>query len=165
MHGERLIPVQNPALARWGAGMCQYLLKKLLKGQKTDSERARLYSNLGVHLVTLGRREEALEAAQSANEVYERLAADNPAAYEPALAMSLNNLGNIYRELGQRVDSLKAAEKAKEIYERLAADNPAAHEPLLAMNLNDTPRALHCGSRTHDLAPGRVVVIDDTTDA
>ena len=41
----------------------------------------------------LGRREDALAAAQEAIDIYRRLAAERPDAFLPDLAMSLNNLG------------------------------------------------------------------------
>jgi len=45
-----------------------------------------------VDLAKVGRRDEALAASEAAVSVRHRLAAANPAAYEPDLASSLNNL-------------------------------------------------------------------------
>ncbi len=65
------------------------------------------------------------------------LVAANPAAYEPALAMSLNNLSVRLAEAGRRAEGLAAVEEAVEVRRRLAAANPAAYEPDLAMSLNN----------------------------
>ncbi|MDH2394172.1 tetratricopeptide repeat protein, partial [Streptomyces sp. HNM0663] len=83
----------------------------------------------------VGRRDEALTATQEAVDVYRRLAAGNPAAYEPDLAGSLSNLGNRLSEVGRRDEALTATQEAVEIRRRLAAGNPAAYEPDLARSL------------------------------
>ena len=67
-----------------------------------------------------------------------RLAAANPAAHEPDLAMSLNNLSNRLAEAGRREqEALTAINDAVTIRRRLAAANPAAYEPDLASSLNN----------------------------
>ena len=66
---------------------------------------------------------------------YRRLAAANPAAFEPDLARSLNHLGIRLSNLGRREPALQATEEAVEIRRRLAAANPAAFEPDLARAL------------------------------
>ena len=68
---------------------------------------------------------------------HRRLAAANPAAYEPALATSLNNLSVRLGEAGRRDEGLTAIEEAVTVYRRLAAANPAAYEPDLATSLNN----------------------------
>jgi len=65
-------------------------------------------------------------------ERHRRLAAANPAAYEPDLAMSLNNLSVRLAVAGRRDEGLATIEEAVEVYRRLAAANPAAYEPNLA---------------------------------
>ncbi len=102
-----------------------------------DEEKALWLNNLGAALGALGRREEALKAAQEAVEVYRRLAQANPQAFEPNLAASLNNLANILAGLGRRGEALEAAQEAVEVYRRLAQANPQAFEPDLAGSLNN----------------------------
>jgi hypothetical protein len=51
-----------------------------------------------------GRRAEGLAASQEAVQVWRRLAAANPAAYEPELAGSLNNLSNLLAAVGLRAE-------------------------------------------------------------
>ncbi|MEA2188304.1 MAG: hypothetical protein QOK16_3315 [Solirubrobacteraceae bacterium] len=82
-----------------------------------------------------------------------RLAAANAAAYEPALAMSLNNLSLRLAEAGRRDEGLAAIEEAVEVYRRLAAANAAAYEPDLATSLNNLSVDLaEAGRRDEGLA-------------
>ena len=85
----------------------------------------------------LGRREDALAAAQEAIDIYRRLAAERPDAFLPDLATSLNNLGNRLSDLGRREDALAAAQEAVDIRRRLAAERPDAFLPDLATSLNN----------------------------
>ncbi len=68
---------------------------------------------------TAGRGNERLAAIEAAVEVYRRLAGANPAAYEPDLAMSLNNLSNRLAEAGRRDEAEAAAAEAAQIRKRL----------------------------------------------
>jgi Tetratricopeptide repeat len=133
----RLVPQQTVSLASLAASLDEALLRAVKEGPNADRDRARVLSNLGVRYSALGRREEGLRAAERASEIYQRLATQNPDAFEPDLAMSLNNLGSFYSALGRREEGLRAAERASEIYQRLATQNPDAFEPDLAMSLNN----------------------------
>ncbi|EFL22514.1 TPR domain protein [Streptomyces himastatinicus ATCC 53653] len=64
-----------------------------------------------------------------------QLVQDNPAAYEPDLAVSLSNLGVQLSIAGRGDEALTITEDAVEIYRRLAAGNPAAYETNLAASL------------------------------
>jgi tetratricopeptide (TPR) repeat protein len=77
----------------------------------------------------------ALAAVTEAVEVYRRLAAANPARFEPDLARSLNNLSNRLSEIGNVAEALAAITEAVEVYRRLATANPARFEPDLATSL------------------------------
>jgi hypothetical protein len=59
-------------------------------------------NNLGNGLSEVGQRKAALDVNREAVESYRALAAKNPDAFLPDLAMSLNNLGNRLSEVGQR---------------------------------------------------------------
>ena len=74
--------------------------------------------------------EEALEG-------YRCLARSNPQAYEPDLAMTLNNLAVLYNATQRFSESEAMYKEALEIYRRLARSNPQAYEPDLAMTLNN----------------------------
>jgi tetratricopeptide (TPR) repeat protein len=77
-------------------------------------------------LSDMGRREDALTAAEEAVEHYRALAEARPDAFIPDLAMSLNNLANRLSALGRREDALTAAEEAVEHYRALAEARPDA---------------------------------------
>ncbi len=89
-----------------------------------EADLAIALNNLGSCYSELGRREEALNAALEAAEIYRKLAEANPGAFLPDLAASLNNLGNRYSQLGRREEALNAALEAAEIYRKLAEANP-----------------------------------------
>ena len=94
-------------------------------------------NNLGNRLDSLGRREEALGAAEEAVAIRRELAAERPDAFRPDLAGSLNNLGNRLDSLGRREEALGAAEEAVAIRRELAAERPDAFRPDLAGSLNN----------------------------
>ncbi|MFE4752407.1 tetratricopeptide repeat protein [Streptomyces mirabilis] len=85
----------------------------------------------------IGRRADALDAVEQAVEIYRRLAADDPAAYESDYAASLSSLGVCFSEAGRHAEALNAEQQAVEIRRRLAADDPAAYEPDHARSLTD----------------------------
>jgi len=66
-----------------------------------------------------------------------RLAEENPAAFNPSLAMSLNNLSVQLADVGDREGALTAIREAVGIYRGLAEKNPAAFNPDLAMSLDN----------------------------
>ena len=103
----------------------------------TPAERAAYVNNLSNRLSEVGDRDGALEASRKAVEIYRGLAAGNPGAFNPDLAMSLNNLSNRLSEVGDREGALEASRKAVEIRRGLAAGNPGAFNPDLAMSLNN----------------------------
>jgi tetratricopeptide (TPR) repeat protein len=88
------------------------------------------------HLANLGRREEALAAAQEAAQLRRVLAASRPDAFMPDLAMSLNNLANRLANLGRHDDALVTAQEAAGLYRDLDAAQPDAFTPDLAMSLH-----------------------------
>ena len=57
-------------------------------------------------------------AGREAVEIYKRLAKANPAAYEPDLAMSINNLANILSETGDRAGAIASCQEALHLYEQ-----------------------------------------------
>jgi len=69
--------------------------------------------------------------------MYRRLAADNPDAYEPDLAISLNNLSNRHAKAGRHAEALAVIEEAAAIRRRLAEGDPGAYESDLANLLNN----------------------------
>ena len=65
------------------------------------------------------------------------LAAQNPAAYRPDLAATLNNLGALYGDTHRFAEAEAALKEAADIGRELAAQNPAAYRPDLAPTLNN----------------------------
>ena len=79
---------------------------------------------LSSQLRHMDRQEEALEAMQEAVELYRQLAADRPAAFNPLLALSLNNLSLCLSDLHHQEDAVKAIQEAVNLYKQLAAERP-----------------------------------------
>ena len=98
---------------------------------------ASLLSNIGVHLGALGEREEALQSAEEALDIYREFAAARPDAFRPSLATSLNNVAIGLSELGRPEQALQRAEEALDIRRELAAARPDAFRPDLASSLNN----------------------------
>jgi len=117
------------------------------------AQRGGLLNNLAVRLGDLGRREEALAAAQEGVRLHRELAAERPDAFLPNLAMSLNNLAITLSELGRREEALTAAQEAVRLYRELAVARPDASLPDLAMSLNSLANRLSgLGRREEALA-------------
>ncbi|PWI05028.1 hypothetical protein DIZ27_41795 [Streptomyces sp. NWU339] len=82
--------------------------------------------NLGAFLSEVGRQEEALTATQEAVAIRRRLATDNPAAYEPDLALSLSAWASVrYEARYDMPEALRATVDAVEIYSKLVTAMPA----------------------------------------
>jgi tetratricopeptide (TPR) repeat protein len=79
----------------------------------------------------------ALVVGQSEAHHCRVLAKQNPAAFNPDLASSLNNLSNRQGEAGLRDEALSTIGEAVDIYRLLAEQNPAAYNPDLAAALNN----------------------------
>jgi tetratricopeptide (TPR) repeat protein len=119
-----------------------------------DHQRARLHATLGNRLASASRPEEALIAIGEAAEIFRRLAAGRPAAFEPGLATSLTNLSADLLGLGRPEEALAAAEEATDIHRRLATARPDAFEPDLATLLANLLAAMSRLARPEeDLAP------------
>ncbi len=129
-----------------------HVTQRVAEATEEPLEQARLLSNLSVHLAESGDRAGGLKAIQRAAEIYEKLAAENFAAYAPVLASSLNNLSIDLAAIGDRVGGLKVIQRAVEIYEKLAVENFAAYAPVLASSLNNlSNRLAESGDRAEGL--------------
>jgi len=116
-------------------------------------------NNLANRLSAVGERNEALEAAREAVELYRGLAEASPAAYTPDLAMSLNNLANRLSAVGERNEALEAAREAVRLRRALAEASPAAYTPNLATSLNNLANILSAvGERNEALEAAREAV-------
>ena len=95
-------------------------------------------NNLFIGLSEMG----VLRSAEEAANLYRRLAADNPDAYLPDLAMSLHTLAIRLFEMGDRQGALHPAEEAADLYRQFAADDPDAYLNNLAMSLTTLANGL-----------------------
>ncbi|WP_445525312.1 hypothetical protein [Streptomyces cyslabdanicus] len=100
------------------------------------AEHARLHQNLGFRMTRAGHREDAVAATEQAVGILRRLAAADPAVYEPELATALAQLSECAVRADRTWASRRAAEEAVGIFRGLAATDPAAYEPGLALSLS-----------------------------
>ena len=83
-----------------------------------------------------------MEAVREAVEIRRGLAVGNAAAFNPDLAMELNNLSIWLADVGDREGALEVIREAVEIYRGLAEKNPGAFNPDLASSLNNLSNRL-----------------------
>ena len=103
----------------------------------------------------LGRREEALQTAQQAAELYQQLARERPDAFRPDWATSLNNLANMLSELGRREEALPTAQQAVSIREQLARERPDVFLSALAKSVSVEGNCLRALDRLSEAAEAR----------
>ena len=116
-------------------------------------EFAAVASKLAYRLSEVGRREEAVPPAQEAVELYRDLAEQNPDAFTPDLAGSLNNLANRLSEVGRREEAVLLAQEAVEFYRALAEQHPDAFTADLAMSLINLANGLSEVGRREEAVP------------
>jgi tetratricopeptide (TPR) repeat protein len=92
-------------------------------------------NNLAYRLARLGRRDEALAAAEESTRIRRELAKTRPDAFSPDLARSLHNLAYRLADRGRRDEALAAAEEAVIIRQELTARWPDAHRDKLERSL------------------------------
>ena len=124
------------------------------------SELAAALNNCGLQLSAVGRREDALAAAQEAVDLYRALAQTRPDAFRPDLAGSLTNLVKMLSDLGRREDALAAAQEAVDLYRALAQTRPDAFRPDLAMSLNNLGAMLSDLGRREDALAAAQEAVD-----
>ena len=61
-------------------------------------------------------------------EIYERLAKENPAAYEPNLAISCFNIGLLYKDTQRGSEAEECFKKALALFEDLESKNPGLYK-------------------------------------
>jgi hypothetical protein len=116
-------------------------------------------NKLAARLSNLGRRGEALAAAQASTKVRRRLATDQPDEFLPDLAESLHNLGLVLSGVGQHEEALVASQQATSIYRPLAAIRPADFLANLSSSLvNESSLYGSLGRRDAALAVGQEAV-------
>ena len=150
------IPIGHPALA--GAALAA-TRRLATSAERSPEQQAHWANNLSIRLFDVGERNEALEAAREAMELYRGLAEASPAAYTPRLAASLNNLANCLSAVGEHNEALEAAREAVRLRRALAEAFPAAYTPDLAMSLSNLANCLSAvGERNEALVAAREAV-------
>ena len=78
--------------------------RTLSDAAEDESDRAALLNDLSIGLSKIAANDEALDAIREAVDIRRPLAAENPALYEPDLALNLNSLSNRRSVVGDQVD-------------------------------------------------------------
>lgn len=99
--------------------------------------KAIFFNSAANNLAAVGRREDALSAAQEATHLFRELARAQPDAFTAGLATALNNLGNRLSDLGRWEEALSAAQEAANIDRELARAQPETFVPGLAGSLTN----------------------------
>jgi tetratricopeptide (TPR) repeat protein len=100
-----------------------------------ESEMAR--SDLENFPTEQARMEEARQHFERALELRRPLVQQNPGAYLPDMARTLNNLGNLDRLQNRTEEARRHSEEALKIYRLLAQQNPDVYVPYLAGTLSN----------------------------
>lgn len=111
--------------------------KRPSSGTPTPSHTGIISYNLASLLEKIGRFDESEALHKSSLEIFENLAIDNAATYDPELAKGYNGLAILYKSSGHDDKAETFFKKAINIRERLAAENPEAFEPVLAKSCHD----------------------------
>jgi len=90
-----------------------------VRDDKLEEALAGCYNELGSALAIAGRFEDAVRAYQRCLSGFEKLAARDPARFEPVLVMALSGLGATFRELARWNESIDVSKRAVDLYERL----------------------------------------------
>jgi tetratricopeptide (TPR) repeat protein len=109
-------------------------------GQNTpmfEVSRAAVLNNLGGTLSALGKRKEALAAAQQAVALYRGLMLQSPVPSQRDFAAALNNLGGTLSALARHKEALAATREAVELYRSIASQHPKDFQQNLASALNN----------------------------
>ena len=102
-------------------------------------------NNLGNRLSDLGRREEALQAAEEAVGLYRELAAQRPDAFLPYLATSLGAKGTVLQGMGETAGAIAAFREGVQSLKPLFLRLPEAFKPLMTRLVRDYARDVRAG--------------------
>ena len=168
---EQLIPLaealpdQTTILREPAAALTEYLAAYFLHkaGSSRDSaafiNAARWLMRFGNDLSALGRREEALQAAEEAARLYRLLDETRPDTFSSNLALSLASLAPKLSALGRYEEAATVAKEAVRLFRPLAEAHPAVFAPYLAMSLaNLSPWLSDLGRPQEALTAGEEAV-------
>ena len=116
----------------------EYYIKILKAKQEnqliSNNQIAALYNNLALLYGTTQRFKESEEMHKAAIQIYERLAKENPKAYESDLARSYNNLAGLFNNTQRLKESEEMLKAAIQIRERLEEESPKVYGKDLAIS-------------------------------
>ena len=110
---------------------------ELVRANLSEEELAKSLFEYGCFLQANKRYDLAEVRYRENLDIYQRLAAISPQAYEPGLATTQNNLGILYSDTRRYEESEEMFLSALMVYQRLTVENPQVYEPDLAMIQNN----------------------------
>jgi len=126
---EERLPLGVPPLA-------VAIVEMLLQDRALDEgKRAKLLHTLSNRRWDTGDTAGAFEAGLGAVEIYEKLAAENLADYEPDYARSLRRLSIYLRDMNDATLALEASRDSVKMWRKLASESPENYEHDLALSL------------------------------
>ncbi|GHV52206.1 hypothetical protein FACS1894181_15090 [Bacteroidia bacterium] len=110
---------------------------RCLNQATSPEDRATVLNNLGNVQRALNDYPQAEASYTEALQTYRELAAKNPQAYLPYVAMTLNNLGILHWNNNNYPQAEASYTEALQTYKDLAEKNPQAYQPYVATTLNN----------------------------
>ena len=110
---------------------------ELVRANLSEEELAKSLFEYGCFLQANKRYDLAEVRYRENLDIYQRLAAISPQAYEPGLATTQNNLGILYSDTRRYEESEEMFLSALMVYQRLTVENPQVYEPGLATTQNN----------------------------
>ena len=111
---------------------CEYF-EEALRAYKTSENLFEYAFFLGEH----NKFNQAISLYQEALEIRRELAKENPSAYLPNVANTLNNLAILHRVKNELAQAQREYEEALEIRRELAKENPSVYLPDVAMTMTN----------------------------
>lgn len=162
----RSLPEDVPAeLAEGDAALAVRLTPYRLSVNDDPAERAKIHVDLGGHLATLGRTDEALRAVRRGVDLWQQLidSSEGPArtSHEMYLAQALNNLSHFLAGAGRQAECIGAGMTAVAINRRLAQEDPGGgHDFHLALSLSNLGSHLAHVRRLEDARSVHLEAVD-----
>jgi tetratricopeptide (TPR) repeat protein len=103
----------------------------------TPEEKANILTHSGILQYTKHEYEQAISSYEDALKIWRTLAIENPQAYLPDVATTLNNLGTLQRDMSEFRQALASYEEALEIRRGLAANDRQTYLSDVATTLNN----------------------------
>ncbi|TFK17482.1 hypothetical protein FA15DRAFT_698423 [Coprinopsis marcescibilis] len=116
--------------------------------------------NLAIDLANLKRYQEAVTEIVDSIQMRRRLAANDPAVYDPLLALSLVNHALYLHQLGRTADAVVPAQEAVNIWQGLAGQDSLEHNGNYALAMHNLADYLHILERSKEAIPLNAQAVD-----